>query len=76
MIFLYLFLTSTTRYSNFEDCALAVLNAAKNMNLKEDSLFLIRDAFYKTNMLESKKYLLKGKITSGSSLLENVKIEV
>lgn len=38
-------------YSNFEDCALAVIKTAKTMNLSDDSITKITQAFIDTNML-------------------------
>ena len=63
-------------YSNFEDCALAVIKSAENLGLSDDSIYKITKAFQDTKMLESKNYSLKGVITSGEEKLKNINIEV
>lgn len=69
-----LFLLSS--YSNFEDCALAVIKTAQNMGLSGDSIYKITKAFVDTKMLESKNLSLSGKITSGNEIIKDAKIEV
>lgn len=51
-----LFLLSS--YSNFEDCALAVIKSAQNLGLSDKSVQIIEDAFMETNMLEDKRVAL------------------
>lgn len=69
-----LFLMSS--YSNFEDCALAVLATAENLGLSDESIAIIEDAFVETNMLEDRGIELSGEVTSGEETLEGVKITV
>lgn len=69
-----LFLMSS--YSNFEDCALAVLATAENLGLSDESIAIIENAFIETNMLEDKGIELSGEVTSGEETLEGVKITV
>ena len=63
-------------YSEFEDCALAVIKSAKNLGLSDGSIYKITKAFQDTNMLEKNDYKLSGVVTSGSQKLKNVKIDV
>ena len=63
-------------YSNFEDCALAVIKAAKNFGLSETSIYKITKAFQDTKMLESKDFSLKGTIISGTEKLKDVNVEI
>lgn len=56
-----LFLLS--EHSNFEDCALAVIQAAKNMNLSRNKIVIIENAFYETKILDMKFASLEGKVT-------------
>ncbi len=63
-------------YSNFEDCALAVIKTAKNLGLKEESIYKITKAFQDTNMLENKNLMIKGTIKSGQELLKDAQIKV
>lgn len=42
-------------YSNFEDCALAVIKTAKNQGLSEKSINIIEDALKETKMLDNTK---------------------
>lgn len=63
-------------YSNFEDCALAVIKTAKNLGLNNDSIYEITKAFQDTNMLESNNNAFAGIISSGSQNLKNAKVEV
>lgn len=53
-------LTST---SNFEDAALAVMQSAKAMGIKEDKIAIIKDAFVQTNMLDREYSKVTGKVT-------------
>ena len=69
-----LFLLSS--YSNFEDCALAVIETAQNLGLSTRSVRIIWDAFIETNMLEEEEYNVEGTITSGEELLSSVQISV
>ncbi len=63
-------------YSNFEDSALAVIKAAKNLGLSDESIYKITKAFQDTKMLESKDFSLKGTIISGTEKLKNVDVEI
>ena len=69
-----LFLLSS--YSNFEDCALAVIKSAQNLGLSTKSIEIIRDAFIEAKMLEVESYEVTGTVKSGSVPLENVTIEI
>lgn len=69
-----LFLLSS--YSNFEDCALAVLESAKHLGLSDAAIYKIKDAFIKTNMLEEKDFALKGKVVNEEKGIRNAKIEI
>lgn len=69
-----LFLLSS--YSDFEDCALAVIKSAQNLGLSEDSIIKVRSAFEETKMLEPKKCVLKGKVKNGTKLIEKAIIEI
>ena len=69
-----LFLLSS--YSNFEDCALAVIKSAKNLGLSEPSIYKITKAFQDTKMLESTDYVLKGTVSSGEEKIQNATIEI
>ena len=69
-----LFLLSS--YSNFEDCALAVIKTAKNMGLSDTAVAKITQAFIDTNMLEDGSYTVSGEVRSGEELLENITVEV
>lgn len=63
-------------YSKFEDCALSVIQAAKNLGLSNDSIAKITKAFVETKMLNNDKNILKGTVTSGEKLLGDVAIEI
>lgn len=67
-----LFLMSS--YSNFEDCALAVIKTAKNMGLSPSSIEIIQEAFYETKMLEKDKYKVTGTVTADNKEIANLKI--
>lgn len=67
-----LFLMSS--YSNFEDCALAVIKTAKNMGLSTSSIEKIEEAFYETKMLEKTKYKVTGTVTADNKEIANLKI--
>lgn len=69
-----LFLLSS--YSDFEDCALAIIKTAKNFNLSEDSIRKITKAFYDTNILEKKEYTISGTVKSGAEKLDNILVKV
>ena len=64
-------LTST---SDFEDCALAVIQTAKTMGLKEDKIKIIENAFIETKMLNLDKSTLSGKVVDSKTnkVLEGV----
>lgn len=68
-----LFLLSS--YSNFEDCALAVIKSAKNLGLSESAISIITQAFIETNILEEKEYKISGSVKSDNEPIENVQIE-
>lgn len=53
--------------SNFEDSALAVIQAAKNLGLKEEKIKIIEDAFIATKMLTKSNSSVSGKVTDKSS---------
>lgn len=63
-------------YSNFEDCALAVIKTAKNMGMKDSSIEKIKEAFYETNMLEKTKFKLSGNLTSEKKQIPNIEIKL
>ena len=63
-------------YAKFEDCALAVIQAAKNLGLGNDSISKITKAFLETNMLGNEKNILKGNIKSGEKLISDATIEI
>lgn len=63
-------------YSNFEDSALTVIKAAKNLGLSDESIYKITKAFQDTKMLESKDFSLKGTIISGTEKLKDVNVEI
>lgn len=67
-----LFLMSS--YSNFEDCALAVIKSAKNQGLSDSSIKIIEEAFMETKMLEDKRIEIKGNVSSGEAKLSDVKV--
>jgi len=56
-----LFLLSS--YSDFEDCAYAVIRSAANMGLSSEKISKIKDAFYETKMLADNFYDLSGTVT-------------
>lgn len=56
-----LFLLSS--YSNFEDCAYAVIQSASNLGLEREKISIIKDAFVETRMLSQEYYKLSGKVT-------------
>ena len=47
-----------TPYTDFEDCALAVIRSAEMLGLSDKSIGIIYDAFFETKMLEPKDYKL------------------
>ena len=51
-----------TSDADFEDCALAVIKSAEELNLSEKSLVIIEQAFADTKMLERKYFDLSGKV--------------
>lgn len=69
-----LFLLSS--YSDFEDCALAVIKSAQNLGLSDNAVTKIIEAFYETKMLEVKEVKLNGVIKSGEELLNDVNIKI
>jgi len=69
-----LFLMSS--YSNFEDCALAVIKTAKNQGLSSNSIRIIEEAFKETKMLEDNRFEISGVVSNGNKKLKDVKIEL
>lgn len=63
-------------YAKFEDCALAVIQAAKNLGLSSDSIAKITKAFLDTKMLGNEKNILKGNIKSGEKTVSEATIEI
>lgn len=63
-------------YASFEDCALAVLQSAKNLGLSDASIYKIRQAFYETKMLENKNVTVKGKILDNDKIVPDATIEI
>ncbi len=63
-------------YSNFEDCALAVIKTAKNLGLSDESVSKIEKAFMDTKMLENKNFILKGIVSSANEKLRDVSIKI
>lgn len=63
----YLSMNILTKTSNFEDCALAVLQAAKMQGLTEEKIKIIEDAFVKTKMLELDNTTVSGTVTDAES---------
>ena len=63
-------------YSNFEDCAYAVIQSAKNLHLSEKSIGIIEKAFVETKMIEKASYELSGAVTSNGIKLDDVTIEL
>lgn len=62
--------------SDFEDCALAVIESAKNMKLSSSSISTIQAAFYETKMLDDTRPEISGKVTDDENPLTDVKIEL
>ena len=60
-----LYLMTTT--SDFEDCALAVLQSAKTLGLKEDKIKIIESAFVETKMLALDYSKLNGKVVDSEN---------
>ncbi len=69
-----LFLMSS--YSNFEDCALAVIQTAKNLGYSEDKVQIIEDAFIETKMLEGKEVELSGTVSSLGETVSDASITI
>lgn len=69
-------LFSLSSYSNFEDCALAVMKTAKNLGLNEASLYQITKAFQDTKMLQNKYVPIHGSVKSGDEKLKKVQVKV
>ena len=67
-----LFLLSS--YSDFEDCALAVIKSAENLGYSFDKISIIRDAFVETNMLEENRFDVEGTISNNNIKLSNTSI--
>lgn len=63
-------------YSNFEDCAYAVIKSAKNLGLSDKSIYKIYSAFYETGILKAEYFNGSGTITSGNKKISNVKVEI
>lgn len=56
-----------TPNSDFEDCALAVIQSAKNLKISSDKVKLIEEAFIETKMLADDYYSLSGKVENEST---------
>ena len=56
-----------TPSSDFEDCALAVLQAAQILGLNDEKVKIIESAFVETKMLELKTSTISGKVTDAST---------
>ena len=56
-----------TETSNFEDCALAVIQIAKNMGFSNKKITIIEEAFYETKILERKYGYLSGVVFDSQS---------
>ena len=69
-----LFLLSS--YSTFKDCALAILKTAENLGLDALAIYKIKDAFYKTKILEGSDYTLNGKVVNDIKEVRNATIEI
>ncbi len=65
-----------TPTSDFEDCALAVIKTAENFGLSENSISIIKSAFYETNILKGGSYKLSGVVKSNGKVLSNVKVSI
>ena len=64
-------------YSNFEDCALAIIKTARNMELSSESIDKIINAFYETKILDNDiLYLMSGTVTSENKPIKDAVIEV
>ena len=63
-------------YSNFEDCALAVIQTAKNLGYPEDKVKIIEDAFIETKMLEGKEVELSGTVSSLGETVSDASITI
>ena len=61
--------------ANFEDCAFAVLEAARVLGLSQDSINKIYDAFAETNIL-AKKYQVQFNVKDGAQQLDQVRIDI
>lgn len=62
--------------SNFEDCALAVIQTAKNLGYSEDKVQIIEDAFIETKMLEGKEVELSGTVSSLGETVSDASITI
>lgn len=56
-----------TNTSNFEDAAIAVIQSAKMLGLKEDKVKIIENAFEETKMLERVYTSISGKVTDSET---------
>lgn len=63
-------------YAGFEDCALAVIASAEQFGLSDESISIIKEAFYETKMLEKNKFKIRGKVENikNSKPIQNVKV--
>lgn len=62
--------------ANFEDCALAVIKTAKNMNLSSKSIKVIEQAFIDTKMLEIKQFNFISTVKNGNNNIDNVSVKI
>ena len=69
-----LFLLSS--YSNFEDCALAIIESAESLGLSQKSLQIIQEAFYETKMLDEETFSVSGTVKSKNNILSEVEIKI
>ncbi len=72
----YKAINKMSSYTNFEDCANAVLAAATESGLSLNSLEIIKAAFIETKMLEPETVKVEGKIVSGKEPLKDVEIKI
>ncbi len=72
----YKSLLSLSSYSDFEDCAIAVISAANALGLDDSSIYKITQAFIDTKMLDKKSFNIRGTIKSGKELIDDVSINI
>ena len=63
-------------YSNFEDCALAIIESAESLGLSQKSLQIIQEAFYETKMLDEETFSVSGTVKSKNNILSEVEIKI